>query len=236
MEAEGPLVVIKADDLICRDDPSTAGFGSGWNRFVEIADEAGIKVSVGIICNSLSKGTPEYFARIRALHDSGQVEFWNHGYTHGRNKETGVSEFKGPDFETQLDTLIRSQALAKEKLGFAFQSFGSPYNANDANTVRALRELPEITSWMYGSKNADLLPGQVNLKRSLNMEQPVHHPNFEAFKRDFLKQPDQAYYVLQGHPGGWDEARFEQFQQIVAFLQEQGAVFVTPSELRERLL
>jgi hypothetical protein len=89
---------------------------------------------------------------------------------------------------------------------------------------------------MYGLPDGELLAGQVVLGRSLNLEQPVHHPNFEGFKRDFLKNPDQTYYVLQGHPGGWDDARFEQFQLIVDFLKEQGAEFVTPTELAERLL
>lgn len=231
---EGPLVVIKADDLRYR--PNEAVFGHGWNRFLEIAEAKGIKTSIGIICDSLNQEAPEYFDKIRSLHDSGQVEFWNHGYTHGRDQKTGVCEFRGAGFEAQLDTLTRSQALAVAKLGFPFTSFGSPYNANDADTVRALREVPELTSWMYGVEGADLLPGQVVLARGINLEQPVHHPNFEALKRDFLQEPDRPYYLLQAHPGGWDAARFEQFEKVVDFLLAQGAVFLTPTELRNRLL
>lgn len=231
---EGPLIVIKADDLVYRKDGTL--FGAGWNRFVEIAQAKQIKTSIGIITNSLDYGTDDYFEKIRSLHDSGQVEFWNHGYTHQRDKETGHSEFKGASFESQLATLTRGQALALEKLGFRFTSFGSPYNHKDSNTTKALREMPELTSWMYGDAKAELLPGQVVLTRWIDLEQPVHHPNFEAFKRDFEKNPDRPYYLLQGHPGGWDAARFEQFIQIVDYLQERNAVFLTPTELRNRLI
>ncbi|MBC2600792.1 DUF2334 domain-containing protein [Puniceicoccus vermicola] len=229
-----PIVVIKADDLVCHSNGTV--FGSQWDRFFELAADEGIKVSAGIIGKSLQQGTPEYFDQIRALEESGQVEFWNHGYTHGRDSETGESEFKGPDFETQLETLVRTQDLASEKLGFTLHSFGSPFNANDANTVEAIRATPEIMSWLYGSKDAELLPGQVALIRFIDIEQPVHHPNYEAFKSDYLEKPDIPYYVLQVHPGGWDSERLDQFRQVVNFLQEQNAEFLTPSELKERLL
>lgn len=231
---EGPLIVIKADDLVYRKDGTV--FGAGWNRFIEIAQEQGIKTSIGIITNSLDYGTNEYFEAIRSLHDSGQVEFWNHGFTHQRDQETGHSEFKGASYESQLETLTRGQALAQEKLGFPFTSFGSPYNHKDSNTTKALREVPGLTSWMYGDAQAELLPGQVVLTRWVDLEQPVHYPEFEGFKRDFEKAPDRPYYLLQGHPGGWDEARFEQFIRIVDFLQERNVVFLTPTELRDRLL
>jgi hypothetical protein len=230
----GPVIVIKADDLLYH--PNQNVFGEGWNRFLEIAHKKRIKTSIGIICKSLDQDAPEYFKRIRDLNDSGQVEFWNHGYNHARNKEANTSEFEGPDTETQLATLSLSQRLAKEKLGFTFQSFGAPFNANDAHTPKALSQIPELTNWMHGVQDTELLAHQFVLNRGINLEQPVHHPNFEAFKAAFLKNPDRPYYVLQGHPGGWDEARFEQFTQIIDFLQNRHAVFMTPSELRSHLL
>ncbi|MGE9289338.1 MAG: DUF2334 domain-containing protein [Puniceicoccales bacterium] len=228
-----PIVVIKADDLVYRSEG--APFGDGWSRFFVLAQEKGIKVTAGIIGRSLDNGAPEYFEAIREMNASGEVEFWNHGYTHARDKETGVSEFKGPDFETQLDTLMRTQNLGEEKLGFTFHTFGSPFNANDENTVEAIRATPAITSWFYGMNQAELEPGQIVLGRSVNIEQPVHHPNYEAFSNDFLKKPDLPYYVLQVHPGGWDPERLDQFAQIIDFLQERNAEFLTASELRERI-
>ncbi|GHB96697.1 DUF2334 domain-containing protein [Cerasicoccus arenae] len=232
-ESDAPIVVIKADDLVYRTEADP--FGEGWSRFIELAQEKNIKVSIGIICNSLEKGTPKYIEAIQKLNDSGQIEFWNHGFTHSRNKDTGKSEFKGPSLEEQLETISKSQALAEEKLGFTFHSFGTPYNAADGNTPRALREHSELTSWMFGPSNAQLLPGQMILGRSVNLEQPVHHPNFEGFKKSFESKEDEPYYVLQAHPGGWDKARLEQFALVVDYLQSKGAVFMTPTELQERL-
>jgi peptidoglycan/xylan/chitin deacetylase (PgdA/CDA1 family) len=179
----------------------------------------------------LESGSQEYFDAIRNLNDSGQFEFWNHGYTHKRNPQTKLSEFVGQDFETQLESLSHTQSLAVEKLGFPFRSFGAPFNSVDANTVLAVREHPEITTWLYGLKGAELLPQQVILKRTIHIEHPTSHPNFEKFKKSFLANPSHPYYLLQGHPGSWDEERFEEFSKIIAFLQEQGARFVTPSEL-----
>lgn len=232
--AEHPLVVIKADDLLYRWDDLI--FGESWNRFIQLAGEKDIRISIGIIGRSLENGTLEYFEAIRALHESGQVEFWNHGLTHQRDKVTGESEFKGPDSYTQLTTLTRVQALAQEKLGFAFTSFGSPYNHKDHNTVQALRKVPELTSWFFGDTEAELLPNQIALARSIHLEQPVHYPNFDSFKRDFENAPNLPYYILQAHPGGWDEARFEQFSAVIDFLKQRKAVFLTPTELRDRLI
>jgi peptidoglycan/xylan/chitin deacetylase (PgdA/CDA1 family) len=232
--AQRPVVVIKADDL--RYYPNDAVFGAGWNRFIAFAQEKGIRISIGIICDSLDQDAPEYFEKIRQLNDAALVEFWNHGYHHRRDRETGFSEFRGPDYETQLETLLISQALAREKLGFPFHSFGAPFNAVDQNTVKALRQIPELNSWLYGINDAALLPGQVVLDRSVRVEQPVHYPNYEVFTADFLKDSNRPYYVLQVHPGGWDEERLEVFGEIVAFLLQRDAEFITPSELRTRLL
>ncbi len=228
-----PVVVIKADDLRYHSDGSV--FGEGWNRFIDQTSADQIKISVGIICDSLENGPADYFEAIKKLRDTGRVEFWNHGYTHFRDPKTKLTEFMGPDYETQLATISRSQELAERKLGFPFESFGAPYNATDANTVKALRQHPELSSWMYGDPEAELLPGQVMLGRSIDIEQPVHHPNFEAFSADFAKRPDLPYYVLQVHPGGWDETRLAEFGKIIDFLKSRNAIFLTPSELRDRL-
>lgn len=231
---EGPLIVIKADDLLYREDGTI--FGANWLQFIEIAAEKGIKISIGIICHSLENAKLEYVEKIKALHATGQIEFWNHGITHRREPESGQSEFKGVPMHSQLDTLVRAQALAVEKLGFTFTSFGSPYNHFDHNTAAALRAVPELKTWLYGDEQAALLPDQIVLGRSVSLEQPVHYPNFEGVKGEFEQNPNRPYYILQGHPGGWDAARFEQFIQVVDYLQAQNAVFLTPTGLRNRLL
>ena len=138
--------------------------------------------------------------------------------------------------DSQLDTLVRAQALAVEKLGFSFTSFGSPYNHFDQNTAAALRAVPELKTWLYGDEQAQLVPGQVVLGRSILLEQPVHHPNFENFVRDFEASPDRPYYILQAHPGGWDRERFEQFLQVIQYLQAKKATFMLPRELRNQLI
>lgn len=36
--------------------------------------------------------------------------------------------------------------------------------------------------------------------------------------------------MLQGHPAAWSDESFEQFKQIIDFLVEQKAAFMTPTE------
>lgn len=229
-----PVIVIKADDLVYR--PKENVLGAGWNRFLPLVVKQDIPVGIGIIGDSLDQDVPEYFARIDALHATGRFEFWNHGYTHARDRDTGESEFKGPDWQTQRATLLRTQRLAKERLGFELHVFGAPFNAVDTATVEAMRAVPELTCWLYGPAHAKMPPGEVVLRHTIDIEQPVHHPNLAAFKRDFERDRQAPYHVLQIHPGGWDEDRLAEYGEIITYLKDQGVEFMTPSQLCSRLL
>lgn len=226
-----PLIVIKADDLK-RTQPA-------WDRFMEIIDRRDIKGSIGIICDSLEKATPEYLQWIKTVREGGRIEFWNHGYDHKMvrppDKHYEQAEFNGPPYETQFDHLSRSQQLAQEKLGFAFETFGAPFNATDYNTVKALKALPDLKVWLYG--NPATPAGKQVLTRipEVNIENPTFSPNLEKFIAGYRRHPEAAYFVIQGHPPQWDDARFAEFERILDFLQGEQAVFVTPAELAQRL-
>src|SRR5690606_37679085 len=106
----------------------------------------------------LAEATPAYADWIRSRHDSGLVEFWFHAWDHGTWKNDAgkkLSEFDGRPLEEQARRLADSQRLAKEKLGFAFKTFGPPGGGQgrhqDAATAEVMSKDPDIKVWLYPS-------------------------------------------------------------------------------------
>lgn len=69
-----PVIIIKADDLT---DPSNAS----WQAFFKTVQALDIQASVGVIAKEFV-ASPENVARVQSLHNSGNFEVWNHGYSH----------------------------------------------------------------------------------------------------------------------------------------------------------
>lgn len=224
-------VVLKLDDLLSTRE---SGVPDRWQRIADLAIERKIKLSIGIIANSLEGDKPAYFDWIKKLRAAGLVEFWFHGYDHKAWKEgdRNVSEFQGPSYEQQKDHFVRSQALAREKLGFAFTTFGSPFNVADANTARVLAEDADITVWLYGDRAHPA--GKTILDRvgPVSIEQPLFVPNAAKFIEGYAKHAaGRTAFTIQGHPAQWDDARWTEFVRIIDFLVQNNIPVVTPAEL-----
>lgn len=219
-------IILKLDDL--------KGLAPRWQKLIDFVTERKIKVSVGIICNSLEKENPDYFEWVKKVQQTGLVEFWYHGYDHRAWNEEGkdVKEFQGTSYELQKDHFERSKKLAMEKLGITFHTFGTPFNAMDQTTVKVLAEDPEFNVFLYCSKQyARDLPNMLLIERTvLNIEGPIH-PNSQKVREDWAKLAGtQDCFVMQGHAGSWAEEDFAEFVKIVDFLTEQKVTFVTPME------
>ena len=227
--------ILKMDDLTQRGADKAKGeaVSGNFTAFIDTIRKMGLKASLGIIGNSLEDGSPEYYAWIKALHDEGLVEFWNHGYNHQESPKVNGrrrTEFAGASLEEQIESLGKTQRLAKEKLGLDLKAFGSPFNQIDGTTVKAMDAFPEITSWFYGPPQATT-DSRRSLERRMDLESPVLKPNsaqlieaFNAFGKDL------QYIVLQGHPNSWGGKQRAEFVKAVQFLKDQGCVFMTPSE------
>ena len=230
-------VVLKLDDL------ATGGGNvpQRWRRLTDFAREKNLKISIGVICQSLETGNESYLDYMRQLHASGLCEFWFHGYDHKEWTDSAsgqkLMEFKGTDYAHQKEHFVRSQALAKTRLGFAFSTFGAPFNATDAVTARVLSEDPEIKTVLY-APSADSGSGKLVLDRvgDVNIENPLFVPDSAKFISGYAKRsPGRRYFVVQGHPNQWDDARWAEFVKIVEFLQSNQIPVVTPSELAATL-
>lgn len=141
-----------------------------------------------------------------------------------------MREFRGTDLAFQLENLNETQRLASEKLGMTLRSFGAPYNATDANTLEALATIPELKVWMYKETAGDTEKLVLKRIKKVNIEYPVHVPNFQQFKEGYEQHEDENLLVLQGHPRSWveDAERFKNFQQIIRFLKSKKVRFITP--------
>jgi len=222
---EPPKIVLKLDDL----KPSAGGAVSPqWLRVADFAKEKNIKISIGIIAQAFEAECPPIVQWIQEQNAAKRVEFWNHGWDHAAGEKL-VREFSGQPYEYQKDHFTRSCAIARSKFGFPFESFGAPFNATDAATVRVLSEDPDLKVWIFGDPKDPA--GKTVLRGSPVTIETRARPDFEAFLEAYAHNRGADYFVMQGHPGGWKDDGFEQFRMIVDFLATQKASFVFPMDL-----
>jgi hypothetical protein len=229
-----PVVIFKLDDLLANSTSAT-GFSAAWDRLFDYSATKPLVMSVGIIGDSLETTNPAYTASIRQIHDAGRVEFWNHGYLHVRDVPPGTFEFRGTTYDYQLSNFQITQTLARERLGFPFTTFGSPFNANDAVTRQVIETDPDMRTSFFGS--AAFGPTDSRLLDLdlpwLNIEVSTGNLlDYNTLVTNYSAKKNQPYLVLQGHPGGWNEAEFETFKSFVDYLIADGVTFMTPSAYR----
>lgn len=228
-EPHKPYVILKLDDLWCKNNV----VHQGWENVVEFLNSNNVKGTIGIIGSSLEEDNPSYFSWIKEREKEG-YEIWNHGFCHCRMEENGVEikEFSGKDAKAQSESIAKTQALAKEKLGITMHTFGAPYNATDTSTATTLATDPDLKIWLYKETKAPTDKFLLNRIPELNIEHPVHNPDFVKFKEGFEKAKKERILIIQGHPRSWvdDLNRFDNFKQIVLFLKNEGVTFTTPYE------
>ncbi|WP_269522157.1 DUF2334 domain-containing protein [Coraliomargarita parva] len=231
LDVSSRIVVIKADDLR---EPNAK-----WKRFVQIAEDKDIKVSIGMIAYGFPAKNTEAVQWVREQESSGRVEFWNHGWDHNRWKDdTGrnISEFNRSGYEHQKAHFEKSQAKMLKVLGQTPAVFGSPFNGMDLDTVKLLEAMPEFRAVFYYDKKEPLKSVSMDSKCMLYMNLPgendgVGKPNFEKFKAKYAsRQAELSFTTLQFHPPYFSEAGFVEFEKIVDFLKAEGWVFMLPSE------
>ncbi|GAA4825063.1 hypothetical protein GCM10023331_06870 [Algivirga pacifica] len=220
-------MILKLDDLWYEDGL----VHPGWVQVFQFLKEEEVQGTIGLVCNSLEEGRDAYFQWIKDRKSEGH-EVWHHGYCHCKPvvKEKAEREFRGTDYTYQYEHLSRASELAKEKLGITLRTFGAPYNSTNEHTAKALDSLPEIKVWLY--KETTVPTSKQVLKRipEVNIEYPVHVPDFLKFKEGYEKYRSEKLLVIQGHPRSWVEnpERFEEFKRIVLFLKSEKVRFTTP--------
>jgi peptidoglycan/xylan/chitin deacetylase (PgdA/CDA1 family) len=229
-DAPVKIAIVKADDL---QRPS-----ENWDRFIEVSNELQVKVSIGIICDSLQEDSDGYFDWLRARQSSGSVEFWNHGWDHKRWGPEGewISEFQGSGYAYQKKHLDDSQAIMKEVLGVTTVAFATPWNDFDEDTGRVVNEREDVRLFIgHHRRNLDQTKLLVRMRLRAELD-GTGKPNFEKFVDLYEELQDKdAVVALQFHPNVFEDHHFAEYKKIVIFMQEKGWTFMMPRECLEAI-
>lgn len=218
------VAIVKADDV--------RGITPKWDRFFALSKKKGVKVSAGIICNSLQGNKKKYFNWLNKLGASGSVEFWNHGWDHKRwttGEKKKVSEFGGSGYTHQKKHFDDSQKLMKKVLGSAPVAFGTPYNAVDADTVKVMNEDTDMR--LFFCYRAKGLEEKILAPMILRGESDgTGKPNFEKFKAQYIEKKNLSFAAIQFHPNAFSDGHFAEYAKTLDFLIAEGWTFMLPAE------
>lgn len=224
------IAIIKADDV--------RGLSPKWDRFIALVREKRVKVSLGVIANSLERDPSDDYARwLINLAKAGDVELWHHGWDHAKNEINGttVYEFKNSGLPHQREHLQKAQTLMFQKTGVTMAAFGSPNNAMDADTAVALNDFPALSGVFCHANESvctPLLREKVLMPMALRGEADgTGKPVFEKFKQAYEERPaDLTFAAVQFHPHNFTDQAFTEFGKIIDFLKAEGWVFMLPSD------
>lgn len=174
--AHSMTIILKLDDFRAVKDHRA--IPAQWQKLADLIKERQLKVSIGIICDSLAEGNEASLVWVRDLQKTGLVEFWFHGFDHqGWLDADGraYAEFRKRPYDEQKRRFEQSQQLAEQKLGFPFHTFGPPGFVPpkpadgeppvlvtpqapafagdnfgfDASTVQVMQDDPHMNIWLY---------------------------------------------------------------------------------------
>ncbi len=232
-----PVIILKLDDVTSKGLKGKTEIRYPWQILHEFLSSKEIKYSLGVHCETFEIDHQPTIDWIKRLHESGQVEFWCHGFRSSRDKlpdgTQEAAEFEG-SYEEQKAILRKCQDLTMAKLGFPFRAFGPHWSGVNAGTARALSEVPELEIWFYGPRELEATSGKFIYDRPINLENPIFVPDLAKFKEQWKKNgKKQRVVTLQGHPQQWgwekDTPRWTGFREIIEFLISEGCTFDTPS-------
>ena len=229
--AKKRYMILKLDDVV-GGSPKDGVHGK-VRRVTDFLATLGIPSTLGVIGRSLENPRPEYVEWLRrnAVQNGGPIEFWQHGWEHAMHAEWQGKDYMGeyavPDYAYQKERFDKAQAVFLEKVGVPLQSFCPPNGKFTDDTLRLLREHPEIRSWLYADPERS--GGKYAFRRFCNLEVAVGRVEWNAFTRGYRYHRDRECLVLQGHPILWSDESFAAFQDIVRQLVADGWTFITPT-------
>ncbi len=175
-----------------------------------------IKVCWGIIGQRFETTTEKDIIWCKNALKSGLYYFFNHGYTHIHN------EFKELTLEEQIEHLMKTQSVVKDKLNIVLDTFGAPCNSYNKEMVKALEHIQNIKYWLYGEDKYNKTNFNIP---STNIEHPFPNANFKKFRAGYKKCSDDLI-VLQGHPNSWKFKHFLEFIKIIIYLKLKNCEFI----------
>lgn len=218
-QISGYKIIFKMDDL--------NSYSNAIIKLDKIIDKENIKVSWGIIGNSLEMPSKEFLKFIIDRKNDKRYHFFNHGYYHYVQTEF---EFKDTSCDRQKEIIMMTQNIVNEKTGIILDTFGAPCNKIDFNTTNALNEQNDIKYWYYGNEEYK----GINFIRQINIEKTAGCVDFLSFKKQWEACDNKVdVIVLQAHPNLWNKTDFVQFELIIQFLKYNNCKFISPNEINK---
>ena len=221
-------VLLKLDDVHYGEGTDTVP--PRWNRLVSYLQANHLKANLGILGYSLQSNRTDYFDWLRHTAAIDGIEFWNHGFRN-RTESDKTGEFE-QDFASQQRALRLTDSLCIAKIGITLHAWGPHWTNCNEVTDSALSTVPNIRLVMVDRSFPELrhYKGLV-IRETLEMEYPYHNPDYHKFLINYLGRWRHCNtFYLQGHPNSWDDARWNEFKQIVGRLQADGVQFINLSE------
>jgi len=236
-QTKGLVVILKADDL----GDTTAN----WNRFIKRLIDDSICAGIGVISKNVHESSIPELQRISTLNQedgSPLVEFWNHGYDHinlkGNDQKT---EFFNTTSDYQYKHLQLSQHFFEESLHITSHAFGAPHNRSDSKTDSIINNFPEINVWQQYSKleryNRKVWKDpkyRIINNTDEHIVLTIDYLSLQSlkasdFEKNFKNDNKKPYILIQIHPAIWNNAMFENFENLVQFYKKKHkALFMTP--------
>ena len=104
------VLVLKLDDFASR----SGSPNENWQRVVDYLEAQNTPASFGMIGKDIQRANPEFCEWIRAKQETGLIEFWNHGKTHGKIEKDGkkIAEFQD-SLATQIEILWSTASVSE---------------------------------------------------------------------------------------------------------------------------
>ena len=220
-EKQPQVIILKADDL---------GVGNYklFDKTYDILKEEGVtEVSFGVIGDDCAGDDTEEFWQYMNKFITDGAEIWNHGKEHLING-SDASEFSGAyGYDKMKENVAFTQNLVKENTGYQITTIGAPGNAVSEEFAKMLyAEFPEINK-VFFSKNKGFYA--FKLDNSITIESETEGITFDMFMSAY--NPNMSYTVIQFHPNRLNKFdKWEEFRKVIQYLNEQGCVFMTPSQ------
>lgn len=159
-------------------------------------------------------------------------QLWIHGYDHSPGEFAARKEIAASSYEKQKEIIAGTMELMSTVLHYRATCFGASFHQNNEDTISVInQEFPEIQTvlFMYDTNNR-LCPMNFSTENICEIETPSGAVSSQMFllRYQFLKE--KPYFVIQAHPGQWDENSFSEMKTIIAFLKSENCVFMTPEQ------
>ena len=233
----GLVVILKADDM--------GDVEGNWPRFIQILVDDSVCAGIGLIPRNVREvSVPEIqkIAEVKQKSGDPVIEFWVHGYDHKEYKNTDIKEFFKTNYNYQYRHISLAQHFFTDTLHLTSHTFGAPFNKTQILTEEAIDKFPEINIWQHYGRTEKYNNSSSKWKdpkykviheTDKHISLSLDYLSYKRFEisdmlKNFEKDKQKPYIVIQIHPATWSETQFQDFKALLHFYKQNKVNFMTP--------